>query len=205
MKNYKIDKVNKKIVCHDFINGIMRINNCPHEWYFLNILLEEIKSNKDLASTFVLFVLQFYPDYLWTALPGFDCLTAVLIEISLHDLRFKYVFNGLEPKQNLNKAMEFGNIVTDFLIRFCNYSLIKSCGQKVILTSRNDCDKYFLPYLLDDYSLFRYSKISCLDSLTFYKRPVFPTRELYNGSEFIESSNGDFVSIPNYNRTRKCK
>lgn len=201
MKNYYVDK-DKKVILHDFINNTMGIKNCPHEWYFLNALLEEIKLNEKLALIFVLFVMQYYPNYLWTAFYNFDYLTSVLIEISLHDLCFKYAFNGVEPNQSLNKAMEFGNIATEFLIRFCNYSLIKSCGQEIILTSRNDCDKYFFSYLLDGYFLFRYSKI---DSMTFYKHPVYPTKELYNGVEFIESSSGDFVSIPNYNRTRKCK
>lgn len=121
-------------------------------------------------------------------------------------MHFRYVYNGLEDKSYINKGMEFGHIVIEFLIRFCNYSLVQSCSQNVILTSHNDCDKYFLSELLEGFTLFRYAKIN-FNAQSFYliKHPVFPTKELYNGVEFIECSDGSFASIPNYSRVKKCK
>lgn len=201
-----IKKDNRRVVCHDFINQTMNIDNCPHEWYFINALLEEIKLNENMADFFVQFVLQFYPNYHWTTFNILDWLSTALIEISIHNMHFRYVYNGLEDKSNIDRGMEFGHIATEFLIRFCNYSLIQSCGQNVILTSRNDCEKYFLSELLDGFTLFRYAKINpSAQSFYLVKRPVFPTKELYNGAEFIEHSDGSLVSIPNYNRVKKRK
>lgn len=60
--NWFIKMDNIRVVCHDFINQTMNIDNCPHEWYFINALLEEIKLNENMAYLFVQFVLLFYPD-----------------------------------------------------------------------------------------------------------------------------------------------
>lgn len=210
--SWYIAKENKKVVCHDFINQTMGLDSVYHEWFFINALLEEIKSDEKMIYHFIQFVMQYYPDYLWTTFNLYDLLGTIVIEISIHDLHFKYFYGGLGDRESLNRAMEFGHMATEFLIRFRGYSLVQSCGQNVILTSRSDCDKYFLPFLLDGYTLFRYAKVDitsmkayCETLNYFTKRPVFPTKELYNGKEFIETSDGKFVSIPNYNRIRKCK
>lgn len=195
----------RRVVCHDFINQTMNIERCPHEWFFINALLEEIKLNENMAFFFTQYVLQFYPDYEWTNFNAYDILSTILIEISIHNMYFRYVYNGVEDKTKINRGMEFGHIATEFLIRFCNYSLVQTCEQNIILTSRSDCDKYFLPNLLDGYTLFRYAKIEFDSFFRIIKRPVLPTKELYYGQEFIEASNGRFVSIPNYNHTRKRK
>lgn len=212
MKNYKIRKENKKVVVHDFINQTMLFKDCPHEWYFIEALKEEIMLNSDLATIFAMFVLQYYPDYPWTTFDIHNLLNTLLIEISIHCMRFKYVFNGVEPKENLDKAMKFGDMATEFLIRYCGYSLIKSCNQKVIITSRGDCDKYFESFLLDGYSLYRLAKLSYQKLLLelqamypyidgiFHKRPVLPTKELYGNQEVIEDSYGGFVTL--YDRGR---
>ena len=47
----------RRVVYHDFINQTMNIERCPHEWFFINALLEEIKLNKNMASFFTQYVL----------------------------------------------------------------------------------------------------------------------------------------------------
>lgn len=210
--SWYIAKENKKVVCHDFINQTMGLDSVYHEWFFINALLEEVKLDEKMVYYFIQFVMQYYPDYLWTTFNPFDLLSTLLIEISIHNMHFKYFYSNLGDRESIDRAMEFGHMVTEFLIRFRDYSLVRSCGQNVILTSRYDCDKYFLPYLLDGYTLFRYAKVHITsiraysETLNYFtKRPVFPTKELYAGKEFIEAPDGNFVLIPNYNRSRGCK
>lgn len=96
--------------------------------------------------------------------------------------------------------MLFGDIVTDFLIRYRNHSLIKCSGQKHIITAQSDCYKRFEQYLSEGYSLQRRAKVGYIKTLKiyeeyfqerkglFYKLPVLPTRDItYPIDEMIET------------------
>ena len=103
--------------------------------------------------------------------------------------------------------MLFGEIVTDFLIRCCGYSLIKSSNQNIILTSRQDCEKRFEDLLYQGYSLQRreravYTDISEMKvnpdeypgiKGMFHRLRVLPIKETdYPIDEMIELPNGEY-------------
>lgn len=191
------DCIQNKILVHDFIY-LHKKDIPPHEWLFIQFLKEEIRMNPNLSSIFVLFVLRYYPNYSWSLFNQQNYLSTVLIELSLRDYQFQQVYNfGVANKDILDNALEFGNIVTDFLIRVCNYSLIKTCNQKIILTARNDCDKFFEKYLLEGFHLQHLSRY-VFDGIVsndmsfghFSIFPPIPTRETwFSNLEMVEVDN----------------
>lgn len=195
---YTMDE-NSKYFLHDFVNKTMGIE-IPHEWAFINYLFKyELKKDPKIADIFIMFFYRYHPEYKWDCFIPNKYFDTVLIECSLHDLNFQRVFLGGEDKSLIHNSMIFGNIVTDFLIRFCNYSLICCSGQKKIVTAQSNCAKQFEEFLSDGFELQRLAKLGFRDIPeylkpfypeivgTFYKLPVLPTKDTYlNFSEFIE-------------------
>ncbi len=215
--NYLEDyKINKEVL-HDMINKVLELvaleknSNIPHEWYFIGVLMDEIKKNHKLAEHFVMYIAQYYPNYSWLTFDIDDCLGTVVLECSIHRFQFykKFELQDISEDDSLMKeAMMFGDIVTDFLIRYCGYSLIKSSNQNIIITSKNDCQKRFAELLDNGYSLQRrqrvvYTDLSDLDLNLFpkikgffKKRPVIPTGEsCYEIDELIEVSEGKYEKL----------
>lgn len=220
-------KSNIRTIDHDLINKILGCNkNVPHEWFFINYLYKhEILKNKELAIEFVMFVSQYYPLYKWYCFDSKDYVASVICEAGLYDFQFqKYYEYELEKEKDLlDRSMAFGEIVTDFLIRYCNYSLIKCSGKKVIITAQSDCDKRFEEYLLNGYSVQLKAKVGYIKAEekiknlfpkidgVFYQLPVFPVRadwypcdspntELFPIHEIIETKNGDYDTIMRLNK-----
>ena len=108
-------------------------------------------------------------------------------------------------KEELDNSMYLGEIATEFLIRYKNYSLVDYCNNKIILTAQDDCNKRFSKYLEQGYRLFRISKLcldnkslsklSCIDYGVFSKLPVLPSKEDWI-DEIIEAPDGSYVQIP---------
>ncbi len=204
-----------KNIYHDMVNAIIGKGlSIPHEWYFLNVLTkEEILRNRELAQEFVMFVLQYYPKYHWRCFNIDDYLSAAVCECEIHAYQFekKYQFGFKEDKNSiLSESIVMGDIATDFLIRYCNYSLIKCSGQKIILTAQSDCHKRFEDLLLKGYSLQRRAKVGYIKKPKelefyypevkgfFYRLPVLPTRDLgYPIDEIIETDEGKFEEVVN--------
>ena len=209
----------QKEVFHDMINKVLELvalnknSHIAHEWYFIDVLIKEIENNNKLADIFTMYVLQYYPNYRWLDFKINDYLGTVILECSFQRFQFQQKCD-LDTIDNrfcdLSQAMLFGEIVTDFLIRYCGYSLIKSSGQNIILTSRNDCTKRFEELLYQGYSLQRrrrviYTDISKLNvdvnkhpgiKGVFYKLPVIPTKDIdLPIDEIIEVSNGNYERV----------
>lgn len=192
-------------VLHDLINLSLN-TRIPHEWYFLNLLLRrELLNNPKLVYPFILFVKQYYPQYMWHFYSDLNWLATASLECDLYSKSFqnKYI-DGLEIENDeLYKALQFGDIVTDFLIRYKNYSLIKCSEQNIIITAQSDCHKRFEQYLSKGYSLERKAKVGYTGNLHlsepfgyFFKLPVLPTRDIgYPIDEIIESSEGNYTKI----------
>lgn len=201
-------------VFHDAINLVLgKRTKIPHEWYFINVLSKEVLNNNELATKFVMYIAQYAFHYPWVAFHKGDYLTTVLLECEFYSFMFKKYYEfGLkyETEQWLKPAMMFGEIVTDFLIRYCGYSLIKSSGQQIIQTAHSDCHKRFFELLKDGYSLQWRSKVGYIkleqteENLTlypgvngyFYKLPVLPTKDIgYPVEELIENSSGEYCLV----------
>lgn len=185
-------------VYHELINIAMGYGvSIPHEWYFLNLLTrQEIRKNRDIATMLVRFVLQFYPEYSWSFFDSNDFLATAVVESELCTYIFlqKYKYQVSVSEENIGKAMQFGDIVTDFLIRYRNYSLVKSSKQNIIITARSDCHKRFEELLSHGYSLQRRAKLYY--HYQFQKLPVLPTRDIaYPFEEFIETENGSYMKV----------
>lgn len=98
-------------------------------------------------------------------------------------------------EETINKAFQFGSMITDFMIRFLGFSLIKSSGQNIIITSSLNPLKQFEELLSQGYSLENRAKLYYKDGL-FYKLPVLPTPiNDYNYVEIIETTENKFERI----------
>lgn len=183
----------------------------PHESFFTRILVrEEFIKNKELAEQFITYVCQYYPEYKWQFFFPDDYLATAACECELNYFQFKKKIKfdfDLDQKTN-NRIMQFGDIVTDFLIRYRNYSLIKCCGQKIILTAQSDCHKRFEEYLSKGYVLERRAKVGYIkeqESISklgyFYKLPVLPTRDIgYPIDEIIETDLNKYEQVIQFSK-----
>ena len=98
-------------------------------------------------------------------------------------------------EETINKAFQFGSMITDFMIRFLGFSLIKSFGQNIIITSSLNPLKQFEELLSQGYSLENRAKLYYKDGL-FYKLPVLHTLiNDYNYEEIIETTEDKFERI----------
>ena len=152
--------------------------------------------NRILASILVKFILEFYPDYAWTFFNAEDFLATIVVECELCSYIFlqKYKYGIAIDDEMIHKAMKFGDIVTDFMIRFQNYSLIKCSGQNIMITARSDCHKRFEDLLVKGYTIERKAKVYYANG--FHKLPVLPTRNLtYPFEEIIETEKGTYEKI----------
>ena len=209
---YLEEKYKYNTVYHDMI-GISLINSLrnredfypPHEWFFMELFIKElIYKDPILPFYFVKFVRQFYPDYKWTLPLLHEGYTSqVVTECSFYSLQYRYVydyFDGVNVSVSpeiLQNASKLGEMVTNFLIRFLDFSLINFSNQDIILTSSNVCHKRFTDLLMDGYTIFKLAKIYFyIDSGMFYKLPVFPTRDIgVHFDEIIETSEGSYERI----------
>lgn len=130
---------------HRFVNSFSKEIIQPHEWIFIYRLYRlDIVKNQNLAKIFIYYCDQYYPNYSFH-MSG-DPLTTVSVECSIYDMLFEQVYEfGI--KNDMNKAMEFGDIVTNFYIRYLKHNLIGLSGQKIIITSLDNCHKRFESYL----------------------------------------------------------
>ena len=206
---------------HTFINDLLGFNaeqyksiHLPHEWWFIKLLMNEIKRKNELADAFMMFAFQYYPNYKWSILAYNDIahanyLSAIVLESFYRDYELKMHYTEYaSTNDDITDAINFGEIATDFLIRYCNYSLVDFCNQKTILTALDNCGKRFEKELLDGYSLYRVAKISYhripedLQELypqvrgIFYKLPVLPTKDSWLSiEEIIETSDGSYQYV----------
>ena len=177
-------------VMHDkfitFIENNTLVNAClSHEYYFIMCLKSEILNNENIATLLIYYCFQYDLSYQFRfTFSQFDPLATVLLEcdniLQRYQMKFMY---GLEDDELDNQLIKFGEIATDFLIRYCNYSLIRCMGQKIILTGQDNCQKKFEDYLRDGYILLRRKRVY------FHLRrpweghfeylPLLPTRESY--------------------------
>lgn len=178
-------------IYHEICNK-NRHKHVPHEWIFIkNLLHGELKKDLKIAEKFVIYVLQFYPDYKWIHLDLNDMVSTVVVECAYHDLKFLKVHEDVESLNTISDSITFGDIVTDFLIRYRGYSLIGCSGENIIVTSHSNCDKRFIELLEKGFSLYRLARVgfkeissdlqSCFPFIEgyFYTLPVLPTKETY--------------------------
>ena len=213
------EKYKTGAVFHDFINKILSLKtfdvklNIPHEWYFIKTLNDAIGKNNNLAEVFAMYIAQYYPSYEWFIFNPNDYLGTVVLECGIQQYVFQHIYEFEIPEDNpkfLKQAMIFGEIATDFLIRYYGYSLIKCSGQKIILTAHSDCHKRFEELLSKGYSLQRkkkagYIQLSNCPILSeqypnlkgiFYKLPVLPTKDIgYPIDEIIEIDNDKYEKV----------
>ena len=128
----------------------------------------------------------------------------IITEIAYHIHRFEFHQRvGLKKEEELDDSMHFGEIATEFLIRYKNYSLIDFCNKPIILTAQDNCGKKFDEYIQRGYYIFRLSKLY-YENETFYKLPVLPSEEDWI-DEIIEAPNGSYVQMSKYASTGPSK
>ena len=214
---FVLPKPNNGLIRHDYVNDyIVYKEKVTHEYLFLKYLQKEILKDPDLAALIYMYIYQYHPNYTWKTpyiISSFieskysgkkdELRDDILIEIQYHLYQFmQYIKIDNTKKEELGNSMHFGEIATEFLIRYKNYSLIDYCNTKIILTAQDDCSKRFKKYLEQGYSLFRISKLYFNPDVslysnhdTFSKLPVLPSKEDWI-DEIIEAPNGSYVQIP---------
>ena len=94
----------------------------------------------------------------------------------------------------IHKIYKFYGLIEDFMIRFCGYSIVGISNQKHIITACGNCEKKFLDYLMEGYSLFRMQQISLINANNPEKsyyifNQVIPTKDIgIPFDEYIEIS-----------------
>ena len=203
--------LNKGVIYHDVLDKAKKnkLKRVPHEWIFINLLyLEEIKKDPTIANKFLMYMMEYHPEYQWMSFDLNDPVATVVLESDIADKVFSKIpiFSDLETSET--KAMEFGEAATDFLIRYANYSLVKCQNENIIITAESNCAKVFENELYNGYALQRKAKLSYhkLDQSMkeiyptvdgyFKKLPVLPTKNLgIEIDELIEDSKGKFVKV----------
>lgn len=92
---------NDTSVYHELINIEMGYDiSIPHEWYFLNLLTrQEIRKNREIVPMLVRFILEYYPDYSWTAFNPEDLLATIIVESELCSYFFLQKYKYQIPVQ----------------------------------------------------------------------------------------------------------
>jgi len=120
---WQID-IEANMVYHEVLNKYYG-QYVPHEYFFIQFLLKkELAKNKELAERFYLYVLQYNSFYNWIFVNPQDIFATVVIECAYHDYQFQQFLMGIKTRESIGQSMTFGDIVTEFLIRFCRYNFI---------------------------------------------------------------------------------
>ena len=204
------DKINKDnikkftneyrlIFCNHFVETSHFIN-------FINTNRIVKKQKDDFFYYLLIYIKQFYSDIDFLKnINDVSSLTALfdkcykkldsLLSETLDNSNLECVKMNTELK---NRIFKFYGIIEDFMIRFYSYSIVGISGQKHIITACSNCDKKFIDYLMQGYSLFRLQKI-CLvnnhdnDAKQHYEFfPVLPTKDVgFPIDEYIEILDND--------------
>jgi len=164
--------------------------NIPHEWFMIEKLQNSLHKDPTLADKFAMFVCQCYPDFVWSISSNeLDWSATIELEAWLANKVFEEKFNGFPLfGDELDQAIRFGDMATDFEIRYLGKSLVKTMGQKIIQTAHSNCHKRFEHLLKDGYSIYRTAKMRYVEGV-FHKNPVLPTRDVgYPIKEVIEAA-----------------
>lgn len=125
-------------------------DNNSHEAIFMTQLLCEIKENPILALEFAIFVYEFYPNFKWW-MPFLPALERVAFEIGNAIKVLEYYSRCHDNSININHEMEIGEIVTDFYIKYKDYTVVGFSDQKIIVTSSKWSSVDFSSYINDGY------------------------------------------------------
>ena len=167
--------LNKGIVYQDVLEKAKKnkIKRIPHEWIFINILyLEEIKKDPTVANKFLMYMMEYYPEYQWMS---FDLnkpvATVVLIRYANYSL-VKCQNENIIITAESNCAKVFENEL------YNGYTLQRKA--KLSYHKLDKSMKEIYP-MVDGY---------------FTKLPVLPTKNLgIEIDEIIENSKGVFVKV----------
>jgi len=178
MANYAYD-TSDDIFLHNLVNS--SDDQIAHEEYYLNKLTrgknqltfpekvgDEAKNNA-LADAFVMFVIQYYPNYNWHFFDKNSTFDTAFLEAERQRRGFelKRMFKNAGMKlesdheiDQIAQSMQFGDIVTNFMIRYRNQHMICAMNQPIIQTASNNCHKKFGEFLEAGFSLQRLAKLS---------------------------------------------
>lgn len=164
-----------------------------------------VNQRDDFFRYLLLFIKQFYPDYDLcknindgrALMILFNNLYAKINEILFHFYDTTDINDIKNNMEIIHKIYKFYGIIEDFMIRFYGYSIVGISNQKHIITACGNCEKKFLNYLMEGYSLFRMQQISLINKdnpeKSYYRfHEVFPTKDIgIPFDEYIEISGED--------------
>ena len=195
-----------------FFNHYVEMSHILYE--YTNIYQKIDKKNKkeaiiqrnDFYDKLLIYIKQFYPNVSFLKYlinHGGDGLQELFYRFYSTMDNIEKIFNMTKDINILNDNIKVINtifkyysIIEEFLIRYCNYSIVGISNQKYIITSCNNCDKVFNDYLTQGYSLIRLQKIYLVDESHYEFVPALPTKDIgYKIDEYIETiENNDIDS-----------
>ena len=197
----KVDEKTIEKICSEY--KLIFCNHFVETSHYVNFISKnKIAQGKrdEFFHYMLIFFKQFYPDY--------DLLKEVNDESSLmllfnkcyerintllgqflENYDMQCVRNNME---SVNKIYDFYDKIEDFMIRFYGYSIIGISNEKRIITACSDCDKKFIDYLLQGYTLYRLQRLAFVENNKepYYEfLPVLPTKDVgFPIDEYIEVS-----------------
>lgn len=175
-------------------------DNNSHEATFMTQLLCDIKDDPVLALEFSIYVYEFYPDFKWMV-PFLPSLEKVAFEAGNAVKVLEYYCRCHHPNLDIKHEMEFGEIVTDFYIRYKDYTIVGISDQKVVVTSSKWANVDFSSYINEGYWIEIKKAVKKKehidDSGRLYEYyPSVPIREYDNDTiEYLETSRDKFARV----------
>ena len=196
-----------------FCNHYVQFSHIVYDYtnrYKDKILTREERSKylaqtRDFYDKLQIYIKQFYPDFSFlknaTKL-GHDGLEQLFCQCYKTFDNVDRIFELCEDinylKDNtkvLNTIIKFYSIIEEFVIRYYNFSIVGVSDQKYIITSCNNCDKKFIDYLLQGYSLIRLRKLYLVDESHYEYVPSLPTKDIgYKIDEYIETDDNNEIN-----------
>ena len=194
-----------KLILHNASQNILN-NKKRHEQLFLEIFSKNYSNNFIDCLKLTSYIYYKYPEYLYTWLDFMDVQKMQQMEsnmnlfILIKNFEYKNPGEHKFDEEKLKKAINYGEIVTNFCIQCLGYSLIGTSGAKSVLTSENNCEKEFEEYLKEGYNLFRmpkiYFKYDEYEGLYFpYELPVLPIYDNYYDADEYILNNNEYIKV----------
>ena len=191
----------KLIFCNHFVETSHFIN-------FINNNRLAENQRADFFYYLFIYIKQYYPDFEF--LKNINDVASLMTLFntcyeSVNDLLSQFLdSNSLEcvnkNKELINRIFKFYGIIEDFMIRFYGYSIVGVSNQKHIITACSNCDKKFIDYLMQGYSLFRLQKIGLTNNHDNFATPLYeffpvlPTKDTgFPIDEYIEIGNDNKI------------
>ena len=194
---------NIKNVVHTYGNYKFVGKKFSHEQMILSLFETLFINHPEIIEEFSYFVTRYYylssSEFIENMFLNFGNFEAYLVQnLNYYEYLLNLEsFNILGTMQTkLNEATYFADMVLDFLVRCQDYTIIQISGQKIIITSRYNCEKELEDYILDGYTIQKRGRLKYLGNGKFEELRALPSKsDCFVDEEMIETEIGTFEKV----------